>query len=144
MKNLLFTICLLFTFTIYAQNDSIIQPSNIAEAERLIDKYGGQLKEDFNNMIKDVTPMAEEGFKVVVRLQVAKGITYLIPTVVFFIALPFFIKYGKEDFDSFQTFIVGMITFISFIIAIFSTYHGVLHIMAPEWFAVKEIIGLVA
>lgn len=114
----------------------------LSETERIVDKYGGQIKQEFNNLMESVTPIATDGFEMVIKLQIAKGIGMLLPIVIFIILFILFMNELNKDKneDLIITFAIGSGIFI--IIAIFTTYYGILHLLAPEWFAVKEILEL--
>lgn len=138
----------LISFTTTAQTEETVP---ITETERIIDKYGGQIVDGFNNMIENVTPYAEEGFNMVVKLQIAKGIGYLlIPLLTIILFIISFKCRSKSDLDDYDpdtyqvlhyiTLILGGILFIASIPAI---YHGILYISVPEWYAIKEILNLI-
>lgn len=155
MKKFLFMVLMLPLITLANDSTSVISEiTNVDEtqAERIIDKYGGKIVEGFNNFAEKATPYAEEGFKVVVKLQIAKGIAGLIPPVTCIILLILIFKFNKkavwDNHDSpinlyaIVQLIFGILAAIMFIIALFSTYNAILHLIAPEWYAIKEIIDL--
>lgn len=126
-----------------------IEALEISETERIIDKYGGKIAESFMNLMDTATPVAKEGFQMVVRLQIAKGIVMLIPIILCTICIILFISAARsmEEDDNFpngaMVIISGIIGVVTLITALFLTGDGILHIIAPEWFAIKEIIALV-
>lgn len=154
MKKLVTILVLLFTFAVNAQEKEDTTPV-ISETERIVDKYGNKLAESFAEFMETATPMAQEGFKVVVRLQVAKGFCRLlfIPLSIFFAWL-FFRSLKESHSESFdEKAFSGSVTIaicvmsallgiISIITAIFQTSTGIQMIIAPEWFAIKEIAEL--
>jgi hypothetical protein len=172
MKKLLVSLMMFVSFTMFAttdstQVDSLITIENITEAERIIDKYSSNIVDAFNQTVASVTPLAEEGFKMVVKLQIAKGVANLIPIVAFIIFTFLFKKeykrietilasddvpnhmssrYGPFNESNINVWLLVSMSFaiITAIISIFSTYHGMLYFMAPEWYAIKEILKLVS
>lgn len=156
MKNFIFTLVMLFSLTTFAQQpvDSLITEDKITETERIIDKYGGKIVDGFNNVVSTVTPIAEEGFKIAVRLQIAKGIGYLLPTI-FFIILILFRTRGfnimkwltslkKEQWIETPgpTFVVlGLLCYLA--VCVTTLDNALLYLIAPEWFAIQDIISLV-
>jgi len=149
MNKIIIVLCMLFSVITHSQNDSI--PS-ITETERIIDKYGEKVIEGFEKAVTNVTPMAEDAFAVVVKLQVAKGITRLLPIFFSIFCVWFFYKtldsYQKSDNKNGEDVrigamvISGIIGIISVITAFFVTSTGIQMIIAPEWFAIKEIMNL--
>lgn len=122
----------------------------ISETERIIDKYGGKIIEGFNKVVKEVTPYAEEGFRVVVRLEIAKGIYYMVPTLIFLIMCIIFYRKGifswmfkEKAWDTPMPLFTGMVLVCIGAWAALNFPDGILHLMAPEWFAIKELIDLV-
>lgn len=127
----------------------------IQETERLIDKYGGKIIDTFNNVVEKSTPVAEQGFKIAVRLQLAEGIACVLPIIFMFIfGRTAFKEYNKlildekspfnnEDEMTFTLVIKIVSTGLCALVALFSTYSGILHLIAPEWYAIKEIIDLI-
>lgn len=162
MKKLTFILLFgLITFNLSAQADSV----NISTTERLIDKYGGKIAESFNSLVEKATPVAEEGFKLAVRLQIAKGIVNLLPIVIAIIfsillkkeymristilsqkEIPYHMDRNNGPFDEDnQTIMLIGYTIGAFgfaILALFTTYSGITHLIAPEWYAIKDIIEL--
>lgn len=160
MKNYLIILLTIVTLSsTYSQvsKDSLF--INETQAERIIDKYVDKIADSFNTGIEKITPTVKEGFNIVVRLQLAKGIAYILPLFSFII---FFILYQKEynriskkckeedsDYGPFDEIhitpllIINIgITIILCIMTLIYTYDGITHILVPEWFAIKEIIGL--
>ena len=158
MKRLI-TLLLVFTiFTVNAQ-DVVVNEKTITETERIIDKYGGKLAESFTEAMESATPIAQEGFKMVVKLQIAKGIANLLPILFFAIFLYLFKRNydkiaadenrgdprrGPFDEDNITPLLIVYFVMmcLMFIIACICTYDGLVHIIAPEWFAIKEIADL--
>lgn len=146
---LLLVFCIgLISFTTTAQTEETVV---ITETERIIDKYGNKIVDGFNNVIENVTPYAEEGFKMVVKLQIAKGIAYLlIPFLTIILFIISFKCRSKSNLDKYNpdtyqllhsvTLVLGGILFIA---SIPVTYHGILYISVPEWYAIKEILNLI-
>lgn len=144
---------------VYSQvsKDSLI--INETQAERIIDKYTDKIADSFNAGIKKITPSIKEGFNIVVKLQIAKGIAYALPLFSFII---FFILYQREynriakkckeedsNYGPFEVVHVTplliiniIITAILCIMTLVFTYDAITHILVPEWYALKEIIDL--
>lgn len=155
MKKLLLVLLALFTFTVSVQGaqQEPVKTENISEAERIVDKYGEKIANSFKEAMDTATPMAKEGFKMVVKLQIAKGIAYLLlplTCIVMFLIYKRNYKIAKEGQynDWVHNKSGGLALFslifsiILFIVSIPATYHGLLHVMVPEWFAIKEIVQL--
>jgi hypothetical protein len=162
MKRLFILCALVLSFTINAQTET---EEPITETERIVDKYGGQIIDGFNEVIRNVTPYAEEGFNMVVNLQIAKGIGNLLPTILLFIFIIIFRneyyridnilksdnipqhmdkRYGviAEENSTLILWLSLATCILLFIISLFTIYDGVLKLIAPEWYAIKEIIEL--
>lgn len=154
-----FIFTFLFSLISFADTTSVSDTStsistnpSISEAERIVDKYGGKIIEGFNSLVQKATPVAKEGFKIAVKLQIAKGIGRLIPIFMFFLFLFLAFKFSKgstwdiegrpENDKAVLTLISGIISGVMFVIACVTTYSGILYLMAPEWFAIKDIIEL--
>lgn len=144
----------------FAQTDSttLANAAQISEVERIVDKYGGKAVEAFTSFTEKAVPMAENAFEMVVRLQIAKGIGMLLPFIFTFIGWFIFMqeykrldvkyeesRYGPFDEDHITPWLITTLIFscIITILAIVCTYNGLLHVMAPEWYAIKDIINLV-
>lgn len=125
----------------FSQTDSI--SVNTTQAERIIDKYTGRISEAFEEGLNKITPVAEQGFEIAVKLQIAKGITASIPIIMFIICFIWMLiahkKHGVGQDDSFLSEIT---TIVFFIVSVFTVYTAITRLVAPEWFAIKEIIGL--
>lgn len=143
---LIIIIFLTFTSTVFSQSEK-----NVTETERIVDKYGGQIIEGFNTVIERVTPMAEEGFKAVVAVQIAKGIGEFLIGGSLILCIIFILYWQKraardewEEDNAIPTYIFGgIIQIVSFIVAMNFFYDGILYLYAPEWFAIKDILELV-
>lgn len=161
---LLLILIMLIPATSYAQKDTG-QYVTDSDVERLVDKYGGKVQESFNNFVERATPVAEEGFKIAVRLQFAKGLAWVLGILISVMLLSVYLKeynristilnsgnvpknmsasYGPWDEDN-CTFILifsgigfGIMTILSLAFA----YSGMTHLIAPEWYAIVEIINL--
>jgi hypothetical protein len=166
MKKFLLLLVLAFTLTTsFAQDKVKDSTATISEAERIIDKYGGAAIEGFNNVVEKITPMAQQGFEIAVKLQIAKGVALSIPLILCLTFLIIFFKeysrldkilsskevpnhynesYGPFDESNITPLlIVSLASFIIFTIAAaFTTYDAITHLVAPEWYAIKEIIEL--
>lgn len=156
MKKLLLLLVFMVSFSMNAQENTTVV-EGITETERIVDKYGEKLAQGFSTFMETATPMAQEGFKVVVKLQYAKGIAYLlIPLFAIICWFIFFNKYkqvlinqkeqSKDDWinadQGTPTFVFLFISIVLSIASPFTLYSGITHILAPEWFAIKEISTL--
>ena len=152
MKKLIFIALLLFSINmVFADTTNIDQ---ITETERIIDKYGEKIVGSFNNMTEKMSPYLNEGFEIIVKLEIAKGIlgiaSVLLP-ILFWIL--FLIEYSRIDNISeygrptsernatVQLIIYLVASVVSTIISVFEFPIGIQRIIAPEWFAIKEIIS---
>lgn len=164
---LLFLLLLPFVFNAQV-SDTVVITKEITETERLVDKYGGQIISKFNDVIKAATPMAKEGFEMVVKLKMAQGFASLIPLSLFFLfSYLFYIEhkrvesilntpkedrtieryeysYGPMSNYNISTFTIIYLIAASlfFVISLFTTYTAIMYLLAPEWYAIKEIIQL--
>jgi uncharacterized membrane protein len=132
-------------------DSTITLEKGVSEAERIIDKYGGKIVDGFNTLVSKAVPYAKEGFVIAVKLQIAKGIAGLLPLIAMFLFIYLFFKANKkaewgyegpQNTSAVLTIVTGIIAFILFIVAMFNTYDAVLYLVAPEWFAIKDIIQL--
>lgn len=158
---------MLFSLTTLAETakDSVQQPTTAQEVERLVDKYGGKIVDGFNTVVEKATPVAEQGFKIAVRLNIAHGVTCMLPLIFFFLFMYWFkeeynrldnilksndvpssmdYRYGPMGDDNCTPkLIMSLIaTIIMFILACVLTVDGIKHLIAPEWYAIKDIIDL--
>lgn len=156
IKSVLVLIMCMIGLNLYAQEpktDLAPTQEKISEAERIVDKYGGAAVEAFSNAVKNVTPLAEDGFDMVVKLQIAKGIGMMLPLFFIFIVvicLPFVIKRSewKSNGDvsngmSILQCILWVLLVLMSVLSCFTVYDGILHLIAPEWFAIKDILSLI-
>jgi len=134
MKKLILLICIMITSFTYSQT----------ETERIIDKYSDKISQSFEEGLQKVAPVAEQGFEVAVRLQIAKGTVYMLGAIMLLtlILMTFFykplVKYIHEvSGGSIYGFVV-----VSFIPLGILLYNGITRLIAPEWFAIKEIIEM--
>lgn len=131
----------------------------ITTAERVIDKYTDKFYNGVSEIVEGLKGPAETVFKSVVMLQIAKGVAMLlilIPTIIFWIVFartyPSVSEYceNEHSYTTWDEAPKGVLTIISLVAAcaftigsVFSVYHGILHVFAPEWFAIMEIVQLV-
>lgn len=159
MKKLFLLLALLPTL-MFAQTDSttLATAAQVSEVERILDKYGGKAIDAFTSLTEKVTPMAENAFDMVVRLQTAKGVGLLLPLFFAVLGWSLFMKeykrlevkysdarYGPFDEDHVTPWLIVVFIFsiVLTVVAAITTYDGLLHIMAPEWYAIEDIINLV-
>lgn len=163
MKKLLLLIILSLSINLFAQDSS--KTPILDKTEHLVDKYSSKIAETFSTTMEKATPIAKEGFKMAVTVQVAKGIALLLPLVAFLIFSFLFVKeykniqkllsldsvplhmnkhYGPFNEDNINPLLVFslILSVITGILSIICTYSGVLYLIAPKWFAIKEIIEL--
>ena len=156
MKNILILIFTFISLSLYSNEDStkVEMPSTTQEVERLIDKYGSKTVEYFENAVESVTPIAEDAFFVVVRLKIAEGIAYLLIIPLLVVCAIFAYRCYKIAYHDKPSFwpegklggigaFLCIASVILFILMPFAVYEGLIHIIAPEWFAIKEIFELI-
>lgn len=171
MKKCVF-LFLMFVFTnifIFAQDSTLKKDSSatpvLDKTEHLVDKYSAKIADAFMSSIDKATPFVKSTFTSLVYLQIGKGIAYLVPTFFFLLFLWIFIyQYNKvekmlnsdkvpinltKQYGVFHTdninpkIILSFILLIIFFIAsMFTIADGIEHLFAPQWYAVKDIIGL--
>lgn len=155
MKKLIILFLSIFCVTTsFSQEEQSKVKEAVTETERIVDKYGSKLAESFSEFMEGAKPMAQEGFKVVVRLQIAKGICKLlfIPLSIFCVwlfyrNLTYITLVEEKDVDPLDTaygvlFISGIVGIISIIASVLNISLAIQMILAPEWFAIKEISSL--
>jgi len=152
MKNLILVVIMFLGLTVNSQTKETIEIP-VSETERIIDKYGSKVAEGFSTFMDSATPMAKEGFEMVVKLQFAKGVAYLLIPIFCIIGWFIFSKnykiareddprewvFGKNGSIALASLIVSCCLLVASIPA---TYHGLLHVIAPEWYAIKELATL--
>ncbi len=160
---LILSLFTLFSFVVNAQQT--IPDTTISNAERIIDKYSGKIANTFIAGIEKITPVAINGFELAVRLQIAIGLFDLVGCMLFFLCfIQLFKEYNRISilldskdcpsrmnktegpfYDQNATFKLGAFTILSILSVImlpFFLYEAFTHLIAPEWFAIKEIIEL--
>ena len=158
MKKLVFLLALAlglsFQNTIYATTTDSTSVQ-ITTAERIIDKYSGKIYDNINDIVSKLEGPAKEVFHYVTMKNFAQGIAGFLPAFLFIILFfPYWInvtkifngKYdGNMDDDSQATYVMGWgITLLVLgIITLFTFTDAIMHVIAPEWFAIQDIIGLV-
>jgi membrane-associated HD superfamily phosphohydrolase len=153
MKKLILILVSMLTLNIvFANSDTttVNQPTE-TEVERVIDKYGEKIVNGFNGLVESVTPMAIDGFKIVVKLQIAKGFTMLLPLLfgIIFIILTI-ITYKRGVWcDGEPIDMVAILSIVLFCVSVIFTFIGffelrdaIKYFIAPEWFAIKELVEL--
>ena len=127
-----------------------VDSATLSETERIVDKYTDKVASGFNNLLEKTTPYAEEGFNMVVKLQKAKAFAKLMILFMGTIFLIWFMRvfpkadYSEYDWNRWATLsvLIGILGLTCFIIGLFNLYDAVLLFLAPEWYAVKEIMSL--
>lgn len=136
--------------------EQVIDTLQITQAERIIDKYSEQISEAFSKGVEKITPVAEEGWKLAVEYQKAVGIAeftkafgaLLIVLLIFYVQRYANKKMTEPDNNEWEGFdiacyIFGGILQICLLFYIFSCIvDGVLHIKAPEWYALNAIMNM--
>ena len=153
----------IISITLFSQDvDSLSTTQQVTEVERIFDKYSAKAVDGLNNAVQNVAPYAEKGFHMAVRLQIAKGIVNIIPLplTLLFVWLLFRTMKRLDDIEQVKkdtgeniseiraeiykvTLVVSAIVGIVGIIACFFTVgDGILYLIAPEWYAVQDILQL--
>lgn len=142
MKQLLFILILLLSIPFYGQE----KKDNITntQTERIIDKYSDKIINGFNTTIEKVTPMAEEGFAIVVKLKFIKGVIKLIISFIcsLIILIPIINKKIRHFIIDETSGVLYMFLLIPLFIFGVTFSEGITYIFVPEWYAIKEIMGL--
>lgn len=146
--------------------DTGTKTPTLDKVEQLVDKYSVKVANVFVATMEKATPVAKEGFRAAVWYQVAKGIAGVIPFFLFITFLLLLINeynsiykvLGSENVPQHMNkckgpldeknvtlkFFIYLILFVaSTAISVFYVYDGVIHLLAPKWFAIKEVIELV-
>lgn len=136
----------LFISNISAQS---VDSLRITETERIIDKYSGKIADTFEKGLEKITPIAEDGFKIMVKVQIVKGITGLIPLLcTIILTIIFFVYANKSEFGrdpifaDVMTIIFGFLVILSFVPTVIDTSNAVQHLMVPEYYAIQDIINM--
>ena len=163
MKNLFFVIAMFLSLTMYA--GPTVDSAQITQAERIIDKYSGKIYNVLGEVATELKGPAKEMFNAVIKLEIAKGLGMLIPLFVAFFFLYLFryeynsilhllnsedvpkrlnSNYGPFDESNVTApLIIYLILFLGFtVFAIGVTYNGIMHLVAPEWYAIQDILKL--
>lgn len=153
MKNIFIIIVLFLGFnTIAAESDSTFYVTD-SETERLIDKYSDKIADSFSNAVSSITPIAEDGFKVMVSLHFVSGFQLLLVVIALTIlSLYFIIQFQKHinekdscgDWGGTKT-VFFFLSLISIIVLI-SVLVGVpilSKLIVPEYYALKELISFI-
>ena len=164
MKKLLFTFFLFFSVIVYGQDTTKSQTPVLDKTEKMIDKYGAKIADGFSTAMEKATPVAKEGFQALVMYQVAHGIGCLVPLVLLFVFIilctkeykrietilssdkvPSYMDRHKDPYDNctISLLVYTILGILSGVLAVFFTYSGIVHILAPKWFAIKDVIDLV-
>lgn len=121
----------------------------ITETERIIDKYSGKIADTFEKGLEKITPIAEDGFKIMVKLQIVKGITGLIPlfmTILSTVLLGIYMpkaKWGmRAEFPDIMVIVSIALGIIFLVGAMFTTSNAIEHLMVPEYYAIQDIINM--
>ena len=126
-------------------------PQTITEAERIVDKYGGKISGAISSLADALKVSAEHVYMVLVRQQVAEGISVVLLLVVFIIiAIMFSRNFNKADYKDSQgnrhatmSIILGICTAVLGVILIFILPEAIIKLINPEYGAIKEIFELV-
>lgn len=127
--------------------------TQLSEAERIVDKYSGKIADTFTKGLNTVVPAAKDGFNMVVKYEQAKGVALLSPFLFFILLMALgtvmtIMARKRDRHDALDTMegVIGMVAFIlagcAFIVGVITFGDGVMHLIAPEWYAIQEIIEL--
>ena len=149
MKNILFiTLLFITSFVVNAQDSTII--NNITEPERIVDKYVNKVTTAVTNIVAELEEPAKEVFDTVVRLQIAKGIVGLLPVILFFLFVFTMYKFNNlvtswddPSFPAIMVIIFTIAAFVVLVMAFMKTGDAIMHLIAPKWYAILELIDLV-
>ncbi len=111
--------------------------TTLSTAERILEKTWNA-----------VSPVGAEAWDMIVNLQRAKGLIMTLPFVIMiFIMYRMIIKRPKLDKDmgiSDALWIMSIVTVVIIAINTFSTFTmGLMYLLAPQWYALKEVMSLV-
>ncbi len=152
---LLLSIIVACCINTFAQDTTKIQDPFITEAglektDEIISKYADGIRDAFNEGMEHAVPVAKDGFELMVRYEIAIGITYLMPLLFFIVFFSMCIVYAKKsewrkyeiDFEGVMCMILGTVSCIALIITMCTIGEAVLHLLAPEYYAIKDIIAM--
>lgn len=141
---------LLLLFLLFSPILSIAQTDSTAttkDTEYYVDKYSEKIFNGFVDIMEASEPIAKEGFKMVVKAQIAQGIAALLPLIICIICFILGISAYKTseghkgDYDILCAIYLGIALFMA-LISIFTTGNAIRHLVSPEWEAIKEISNL--
>ncbi len=145
MKKLITILIVFISLNTYAQEVEPIQGETVTE--RVIDKYSDKIITGFNETIDKITPLAQEGFAIVVKLKFVNGIIHLIPVILLvIISIVALIKWNKMEWGDDSPggkFFIAVVLLILSILTAFTLHEAITHIFVPEWYAIKEIMNLI-
>lgn len=173
-KTLFIIMLMSFSFMGYSRGEEPLPPiseqQEISTAERLIDKYTAKIAESMTKIAKQIGKTASntfnyvenvliEGFKYLVRYQIAKGLIHISPM---FVAIIFYWIWNSErkrliklmESKSLESvwnirvistkyilFLLGMVAM--FFVSLETVPTGILYLVAPEWYALQDAIKLI-
>lgn len=147
LKYLLFTLILLINISIYSQSDSIKQPIQISETERIVDKYSEKITVALQSLAKSLEVPAQKVFEILIKQQYVFAITHTIIIILttcfmIWIWITFNNLYKKTDEDEYIC--IGIVIQIIHLIYVFAVLTPVVGCyINPEYYALKDIIELI-
>jgi len=146
-------VLLAFVITFASQTIAITADStNISNAERIIDKYSDKAYTTIVSIADRLEGPAKEVFHYVTMKNFAQGIAGFAPALLFLMLFYYYfptvkkmIKENKCDADHGAVFVVGWgLALLALGILTISTFQSsVMHIIAPEWYAIQDIVSLI-
>lgn len=162
---------ILICLTTFSQKDSLSKKDSsvtpvLDKAEHLVDKYSAKIADVFIATMDKATPVAKEGFRALVGVQIAYGVSRILPLLFFLL----FWRLAVVEYNRVEGILRGekvpsdlnsnygpfheeninpkmicylVATIIAAIVALFSTYDGIMHLIAPKWYAIEKIIEMV-
>ncbi len=144
MKKIVFlTVMLILSIAAYAQ-DSISKDIPISETERIIDKYLDKTGEALSNLAQTLKVPAGHVYEVLVRQQIAQGISITLGAILISVLLIIVVRSGiKNDWDDEWQIPATIALCILWLIIICTTiFMAIPSMINPEYGAMKEIMDL--
>ena len=146
---LLFLTTILLSFPVITMAQASTDNTKLTETERVIDKYSEKIYNGFSVLIEKAEEPVKTGFHYVVKKQIAQGVVGLLPLTIFLLLLyPLFYSiqhYEGDEFNGYTALAIlfGFTEVILLVTSICATGNAVMHLIAPEYYAIEDIARLV-
>lgn len=167
MKKVFFILSFLFTlFIVNAQTTvnstaektatTVVDSTNylaLVQAEKLVDKYSGNITAAVVSLAKALQQPAEKVFQILTYKAFAEGLgLLLLPIITILLIIWFFLSFKKSEWTysgdpdnkyAVMTIISGATSVIMLAVTYINITNMITHLIAPEYYAIKDIIDIV-